>query len=171
MRCARMASTSLLTFGCILLTLFLHAPPSKSGSNLIRIWIVGSPHTGALPSAIVPPDLRRRAESLGYTITVQSFQANGFTARFREALLLHEEPEILTFDNFGVISGIQTPNGWIEGVDSDRRLASSLALVHETLTSLQPRGWVMLVRSAANYEAARALSMRPAECDALPSRS
>jgi hypothetical protein len=150
MRCARMASTSLLTFGCILLTLFLHAPPSKSGSNLIRIWIVGSPHTGALPSAIVPPDLRRRAESLGYTITVQSFQANGFTARFHEAL---------------------PPNGWIEGVDSDRRLASSLALVHETLTSLQPRGWVMLVRSAANYEAARALSMRPAECDALPSRS
>jgi hypothetical protein len=130
MRCARMASTSLLTFGCILLTLFLHAPPSKSGSNLIQIWIVGSPHTGALPSAIVPPDLRRRAESLGYTITVQSFQANGFTARFREALLLHEEPEILTFDNFGVISGIQTPNGWIEGVDSDRRLASSLALGH-----------------------------------------
>jgi hypothetical protein len=110
--------------------------------------------------------LRERAESLGYTIEIEAFRASGFAAKFREALQYHTEPEILTFDNYGVIFGMQTSTGWVEGIDWDRRVASSLALVHETMTSLQPRGWVMLVRSAVNYEAARALSMRPAECDA-----
>jgi hypothetical protein len=44
-------------------------------------------------------------------------------------------------------------------------MASSLLLVHESLASLQQRGWVMLVRSATNYEAAKTLSMQPAVCD------
>ena len=173
MRCARMSSRSLLIFACVLLTLFLAtssitpvgATSTKSSNNLIRVWTVGSPHTGALPQAIVPLELRQRAESLGYTVEVEAFRASGFTAKFRQALLNHDEPEILTFDNYGVISGVQTQKGWVEGVDSDSRVAASLALVHETLASLQRRGWVMLVRSAVNYEAARALSMRPAECE------
>jgi hypothetical protein len=38
--------------------------------------------------------------------------------------------------------------------------------VHETLAPLQPRGWALLVRSAGNYEAARALSMQPPVCGA-----
>ena len=180
MRCARLVSSSLLICACVLLTLFFHASsiapvgataPSKSSSNVIRIWNVGSPHTGALPSAAVPPELRKRAESLGYTIEVESFRASGFAAKFRQALHSHTEPEILTFDNYGVIQGMQTRTGWVEGVDSDRRVASSLALVHETLTSLQARGWVMLVRSAVNYEGARTLSMPPAECEAQSGRA
>jgi hypothetical protein len=142
------------------------AEASNPSTNVIRIWTVGSPHTGALPRAFVPPELRQRAESLGYTIKIEAFRANGFAAKFRQALHDRNEPEILTFDNFGVISGVQTSNGWVDGVDLDRQIASSLALVHETLTSLQQRGWVMLVRSAANYEAAQALSMRPPECEA-----
>jgi hypothetical protein len=169
MRCIRIASTYLLA--CFSLILFLRAssiaPVSAANpsSNLIRVWTVGSPHTGALPRAVVPPELRKRAESLGYTIEVEAFRASGFSAKFRQALQNNTEPEILTFDNYGVISGVQTKNGWVEGVDADSRVASSLALVHETLASLQQRGWVMLVRSAVNYEAARALSMRPAECE------
>jgi hypothetical protein len=170
-----MFSSSVNIFACVLLTLFLHASSTgavtRSKSNLIRIWIVGSPHTNALPPAVVPPELRQRAESLGYTIEVEAFQASGFAAKFRQALQYHEEPEILTFDNYGVIAGMQTRTGWLEGLDSDRRVASSLALVHETLTSLQPRGWVMLVRSAVNYEAARDLSMRPPECEAQSVRA
>jgi len=165
-----MASGSPRIFACVLLTLFLltstkATTSSEPGSNLIRIWIVGSPHTNALPPAVVPPELRRRAESLGYTIEIEAFRPTGFAAHFHQALQNHSEPEILTFDNYGVISGMKTVNGYVEGIDWDRRTASSLALVHETMTSLQPRGWVMLVPSASNYEAARALSMHPAECD------
>lgn len=163
MRCAR----SLLIFASVFSILFLHAisTSSKSSSNVIHVWTVGSPHTDELPTAIAQPELRQRAETLGYTIEVETFRASGFAAKFRQALLDRSEPEILTFDNYGVISGVQTQKGWVEGVDSDRGVASSLALVHETLASLQRRGWVMLVRSAVNYEAALALSMRPAECE------
>jgi len=163
-------------FACILVTLCLHASSiaparaAKSGSNVIRIWTVGSPHTGVLPSTVVPPELRQRAESLGYTIEVETFRAGGFTARFRQALQEHNEPEILSFDNYGVIAGVRTANGWFEGIDSDRRMAPNLVLVHETLTPLQIRGWIMLVQSAVNYEAARALSTPPVECDAQPGR-
>lgn len=169
MRRIRIASSSIIVLSCVLLTLFLHAPAdaatrSKPTGDLIRIWIVGSPHSGALPPPVVPPELKQRSERLGYTIEVESFRASGFAAIFRQALQDHTEPEILTFDNFGVIIGIRTRLGWFEGIDSDRQVAPSLAMVHETMTSLQSRGWVMLVRSAANYEAARTLSMQPPDC-------
>ena len=166
MRCLRPASSSLPLFACVLLMLSLHPDASaKSSSDLIRIWIVGSPYTGALPPEVVPRELSQRAESLSYKIEVESFRAVGFAARFRQALYDHHEPEILAFDNFGVISGANTLAGWVEGVDSDRRAASSLALVHESMTSLQSWGWVMLVRSAVNYDAARALAMREPQCE------
>ena len=180
MKLGLMTSRSVRIFICVLLTLFLHAGSivqidaatrPKPNSSVIRIWTVGSPHTNALPAAIVPPDLSKRAESLGYTIEIEAFRASGFAAHFHQALQSHNEPEVLTFDNHGVISGMKTVNGWVEGIDWDRRTASSLALVHETMTSLQPRGWVMLVPSAVNYEAARAVSMRPAECDTRPGRA
>src|SRR6185295_6382794 len=167
MRSARIASLLVV----VSLILFLYASSiapvdaarqTKPSSNLIRVWTVGSPHTDALPKAVVPPELRQRAEKLGYTIEVETFRASGFAAKFRQALQDHSEPEILTFDNYGVIRGVQTKKGWVEGVDS---YSTSFALVHETLVPLQQQGWVMLVRSALNYEAARALSMRPAECE------
>jgi hypothetical protein len=166
MRFLRPASSSLTFFACVLLTLVLHPDSSaKSNNNLIHVWIVGSPYSGALPPEVVPREFSQRAESLGYKIEVESFRASGFAARFRQAIQDHHEPEILTFDNFGVISGVNTSTGWIEGVDSDRQGASSLALVHESMTSLQSRGWVMLVRSAVNYDAARALAKREPQCE------
>jgi len=79
----RLVSSSLHIFAGVLLITFLHASSNapvgaatspKSKSNLIKIWTVGSPYTGALPRAVVPPDLRQRAESLGYTIEVEAFQ-------------------------------------------------------------------------------------------------
>ena len=168
-----MASRPLLVFVCVLVMLVLNAgsmepvdaaTPATASNSLIRIWIVGSPLTNEMPPAVIPNDLRQRTESLGYSIEIQAFRATGFAAYYREAVQNHYEPEILTFDNYGVMHGMKTGNGWVEGIDQDRRTASSLALVHDTMSSLQPRGWVMLVRSATNYEAAHALSTRPAEC-------
>jgi len=57
MRCARICSSSLLI---LLLTLFLPAsslsPPgaAQTSSKVIRVWTIGSPHTGALPPAVAP---------------------------------------------------------------------------------------------------------------------
>ena len=110
MRCIRIASSYLLA--CLSLILFLHTgstvrvSAANPSTNVIRVWTVGSPHTNALPPAVVTPELRQRAESLGYTIQIETFRAGGFTDKFREALQTHNEPEILTFDNYGVISGI-----------------------------------------------------------------
>jgi hypothetical protein len=74
MRCVRIVSGSTLIFAFVLLTL---APVghTKSSTNVIRVWTVGSPHTNALPPAVAPPELRQRAESLGYTIQVEPFRA------------------------------------------------------------------------------------------------
>jgi hypothetical protein len=136
----------------------------ESNSKVVRVWTVGSPHTGVLPPAVLPKELQRQAQSLGLTIEIETFRAAGFAARFNQALQDHNEPEILTFDNYGVLLGIHTPLGWHEGVATDFQKGSVLAWVHEALTDLQPRGWVMLVRSAVNFEAARMLSMQPPVC-------
>lgn len=150
-----MASRYLRVFACILFALTCSSAieaATRSNSNVIRVWIVGSPHTNELPRSVIPPELRQRADSLGYTIEVETFRASGFAAHYHQALQNHTQPEILTFDNYGILIGMKTVNGWVEGIDWDRRTASSLALVHETMASLQSRGWVMLVRSAVNYE-------------------
>lgn len=171
----RSVCRSFITFNllaCCMLTLVVQgksiakvivANASNTGGNVIRVWIVGSPFNDALPPATVPPELQRRAESFGYTIEVEAFRANGFAGKFRRAQQEHNEPEVLAFGNYGLIEGIQTPTGWFEGVASDPRTAPSLVLVHESLSSLQPR--VMLIRSAVNYEAARALSMLAPVCE------
>jgi len=168
----RISSRILALFSCGLLIFILHgsvvaqdeASP-KANRTVIRVWIVGSPHTNALPRAAVPAELQRRAESYGYTIEVETFRPAGFAARFRQALDEHNEPEVLTFDNYGIISGIRTSQGLFDGLIQDPRVASSVVLVHESLDSLKKTGWVMLVRSALNYEAAKVLSMHPPVCD------
>ncbi len=137
----------------------------KPKRTVIRVWTVGSPHTNELPRAIVPAELQRKAESLGYTLDVETHRAVGFAARFRQALEEHNEPEVLTFDNYGILWGIKTSLGSFESIVMDPHVGSSLVLVHEALSSLQKRGWVMLVPSAVNYEAAKALSMQPPVCD------
>ena len=168
MRSVRLSTCALLIF--ILHASFVAAEASsKSNSNVvIRVWTVGSPHTNALPAAVVPPKLQQKAQSLGYTIEVETFRPAGFAARFHQALLEHNEPDILTFDNYGVLIGIRTAVGTFEGLALDARVASSLVLVHESLASLQGIGWVMLVRSSVNYEAAKVLAMHSPACDPEP---
>jgi hypothetical protein len=136
---------------------------SKRNGGLIRVWTVGSPHTGDLPQTAVPFQLQRQAESLGYTIEVQSFRAAGFAAKLRQALQDNSEPEVLAINNYGLVWGISTPTGWVEGIGFD---VPSLVTVRESLVQLQPRGWVLAIGSAANYEAVKTLSMQSPVCGA-----
>ena len=172
MTTVRLSSRILYLFACGLLVFILHASAiaqaeasPQANRTVIRVWTVGSPHTNALPEAAVPTELQRRAESLGYKIEVETFRPAGFAARFRKALDEHNEPEVLTFDNYGIVLGIRTSQGLFEGLTMDPRVAPSVVLVHEALAPLQKIGWVMLVRSAVNYEAAKVLSMQPPVCD------
>jgi hypothetical protein len=109
--------------------------------------------------------LQQEAEKLGYTIEVEAFRAAGFATKFSEALEQHIEPEVITFDNFGVLIGITTALGRFDGILANERVPSSLVMVHESLVGLQSDGWAMLVRSARNCEAAKALAMRPPTCN------
>jgi len=134
-------------------------------NSILHVWCVGNPFTGAMPETIVPTDLQQQAEKLGYTIVVQNFRAAGFPSILHEALNDHTEPEFITFDNFGILTGVNTPAGRYQGVlDTDYGVAASLQLVDEKFATLQRRGWVVLLRSAANYDAARALVMQPPQC-------
>jgi hypothetical protein len=140
-----------------------HVAP-RSSEGVIRIWIVGSPYREE-PQRAVPSDIQNRAKGLGYTIELTNFPASGFSAQFAQAFREHNEPEILTFDNGGILFGINAPNlPHIEGILNENGVASSLILEQESLASLQPRGWVYLLRTAASYEAARALALQPGVC-------
>ena len=132
-----------LPFGFGHLTSTAESAPSQVG--VIRVWKVGSPHTGALPETTFSPALQQEAEKLGYRIEVEPFKAEGFAAKFWRAVDQHDEPEVIAFDNYGVLVGIQTALGRFQGIGSDPRVSSSLVMVHESLASLQERGWVMLV--------------------------
>jgi hypothetical protein len=134
-------------------------------NNVIHVWSVGSPFSGAIPQTSVPADLEQQAQNLGYTIEVQNFRAAGFASIFHEAVAAHTEPEFMTFTNFGVLVGVNTPSGRYAGLlETDYGIAGSLELVKERFAAMQPRGWVVMLRSAANYEAARSLAMQPAQC-------
>jgi hypothetical protein len=158
----------LLACGFLITIFFAQAEAAaghKVAGNVIRVWTVGSPFTNDLPAVKVPPELQRRVQSLGYTIEVEAFRPIGFADKFRKALQDHNEPEILTFNNYGVLLGVNTPTGWIPGIASDPATASLFLFVHESLSSLQDRGWVVLIRSASNHDAARALSLEQFACD------
>jgi hypothetical protein len=158
---------------CVLLltlqTHTTHATRTAMSANpqigVIRVWKVGSPFSRVLPQTTVAPTLQHLAESLGYAIEVEAFSGAGFGAKFSEALGQHNEPEVIAFDNFAVLIGGTTGLAHVDGILADARVPSDLARVHESLGSLQPRGWVMLVRSARNYEAAKALVLRKPECN------
>ena len=134
-------------------------------TGLIRVWKVGSPHSGDLPKTGIPVTLQHETEKLNYTIEIKAFRAAGFAKIFSEALEKHNEPEVIAFDNFSVLTGSTTNLDRFDGILADEQVPSSLVMVSESLEGLQPTGWVMLVRTARNYEAAKALAMRWPTCN------
>ncbi|HYW70662.1 MAG TPA: hypothetical protein VE961_06495, partial [Pyrinomonadaceae bacterium] len=149
---------------------FITAEAGGKPTNVIRIWSVGSPHSGAFLRTTVPPDLQAQARALGYDLVVEGFLAAGFPERLHQAVATHTEPEVITFDNLGILIGVNTLAGRYHGVlNTDYEIAASLELVNEKFAALQPRGWTVLVRTAGNYQAARALVMQPPQCQGGPS--
>jgi len=146
-----------------------HTRQAESSVNrqtgVIRVWKIGSPHSGDLPKTVIPGMLQHEAEKLNYTIEIKAFRTAGFAKRFSEALEQHNEPEVIAFDNFGVLTGMTTDLGRFEGILADERVPASLVMVRESLEGLQSAGWVMLVRTARNYEAAKTLAIRWPTCN------
>jgi hypothetical protein len=133
---------------------------------VIRVWKIGSPHTGDTPDTAVPLDLDASAEKLGYDLKVESFPAEGFAEKFFEAYDKNQEPDILVIDNYGMIDGIKTARGKFTGIGSSRKVRQSLVKATGSLKSLEGSrwGWEFLIRGSRNYEAAKSLGLRLEGC-------
>jgi hypothetical protein len=143
-----------------------------SVEEMITVWRVGSPHTGNTPATPIPPHLQQQAESMGIRINVQAFPAEGLAQKFFDAYKNGQAPDVLCFDNFGIIDGITTPHGTFVGIASDGAICRALVKVIGSLGELigQDRegrefGWAYLVTGSAHAEAARRLALRPPECN------
>jgi hypothetical protein len=96
---------------CPVFAALLLATSQAQPHTTIRVWKVGSPHTGETPDTDILPALTREANSRGSRLTVDAFPAHGFTGRFMAAARDGSAPDVLVFDNFGIIKGISTRTG------------------------------------------------------------
>lgn len=162
-----------LAFLCGMHSVWGYSLPRQSTSenkrqHTIVVWRVGSPHDGDVPEGTIPADLQAEAKKLGCDIEIKSFSAKGFANLFFDAVFTNEEPDILIIDNYGIIKGVQTKTGYITGIKPNKKVASSLVEVPESLRSFKsPRGgWEFLISSSRNHNAAKALVMRKPESGA-----
>lgn len=144
----------------------LNPAAPQGAAKLITVWKVGDPYTGATPDTVVPPSLELAAEKLGYGLRVEAFPIRGFASLFFRAFESHQPPDILVFNNYGVLEGTSTPIGSFTGIGTDPGIHAALVRVTESLTALEGRGWEYLIRTSPNFEAAQALALRPPECAA-----
>ena len=157
----RSASIAIAAFALILSTSRFAAT-----GETIRIWKIGSPHRGDTPDTRVPAAFARDAVNRGVRLHVEAFPAQGFAAIFFDAFQRRAVPDVLVFDNFGVINGIRTDLGHFDGIGEDPSVRKDLIHVTGAFDELlgPDRGWTYLVASSAGHAAARALALKPPEC-------
>jgi len=125
-----------------------------------------SPYTDNVPKAPAEVHLRDEARRSGYDISVETFPAQGFADVFADAVVRSTVPDILVFDNFGVMNGITTNLGRFEGVGRDPTVRAQFVKVTGAFDELlgPARGWTYLFASSANHAAARNLALRGPAC-------
>ena len=144
---------------------------TASSSGDIIVWRVGSPWDGDTPDTTVPLDLQLKAEAIGRRIRIASFGAKGFAQTLFDAFEKHQEPDVLAFDNYGIIDGATTPLGTFTGVESSATIRQNLVQVTGSLKDLVGGrgGWQFLISTSKNYEAVKLFALRSPECStALP---
>ena len=132
----------------------------------ILIWSVRSPHTGAIPRGDLPSDLSAAADRLGLDLHLETFPAGGFAATFENAIRLKLPPDLITFDNYGIMEGMTTQLGRFEGIAVKPADKARLVEITRALDGLlgSARGWVFAYKPSVNYEAVRKLALRSPEC-------
>lgn len=140
--------------------------PVAATDGIIRIWRVGDPHTAGTPNARVPAAFAREAAGRGWRIAAEAFPPNGFADVFRAAAARGDAPDILVFDNYGVMIGMTTKLGTFEGIGEDAAIKAKLVRVTGAFDALlgPRRGWTYLFRPSTNYDIARELALRQPGC-------
>lgn len=154
-------------FACTAFTALLVVTPQGQTGTTIRIWKVGSPHTGDTPDTEMPPALAREAGSHGWRLSIDAFPAQAFADRFFDASRNGSAPDVLVFDNFGTMDGIVTKLGTFVGIGRDPVVRNQLIQVTSLFDELlgPARGWTFLLTSSSNYAAARELALRTPRCE------
>ncbi len=145
--------------------------PSSSGSTpriRLQLWQVGSPYKGDTQSTVPPQALVDACRKLGLSLSMRAFPAKGFYDVLSSAFAEGKQPDILFFDNMGILKGAKTSAGAFTGLESEPSLRDSLMQVSESLN--YARGWQYLIKGSANHEAARKLVLRELDkpCETLP---
>jgi hypothetical protein len=151
------------------LSIVSYATPSAT----IRVWKIGSPHIGDTPPAAIPAGLTAEALARGFGLTVEVFPAQGFAATFAEAVTRNAAPDVLVFDNMGVMNGITTKLGRFRGIGEDPFVRKDLIRVTGAFDELlgPARGWTYLYAFSANHDAAKRLALMTPRCSTASSGS
>jgi hypothetical protein len=144
----------------------LSSTEHDTAEETIRIWRIGSPHQGDTPISRVPVAVAQEAVKRGFGITIEAFPAMGFAATFFEAVARNAAPDILVFNNFGVMDGITTALGRFDGIGHDPALRQHFVKVTGAFDDLlgPERGWTYLFALSPNHAAARALALDAPRC-------
>src|SRR4051812_38594979 len=153
-------------FGVLPAVTALSLRPVAQANDAITIWRVGSPYTGAVPQTVVPPAFARDAATHGWSLRIQAFPAQGFAARFAAAAKNGAAPDVVVFDNFGIMNGASTPLGTFTGIGADPVVRKQLVQITTSFDELllPARGWAFLFTHSAHYANARALATRTPRC-------
>jgi len=151
---------------CIAAAVVLSVAPHAAIGDPIRIWKVGSPYRRDTPRATVPFNFERESTTRGFQLTVEAFPAKNFAATFFDAVARNAAPDVIVFDNFGVMDGITTPLGRFEGIGQEPTLRQQFIRVTGAFDELlgPERGWTYLFALSPNHAAARILASKPPRC-------
>src|SRR5207248_1998970 len=151
---------------CIAAAVVLSVAPHAAIGDPIRIWKVGSPYRRDTPRAMVPFNFERESTTRGFQLTVEAFPAKNFAATFFDAVARSAAPDVIVFDNFGVMDGITTPLGRFEGIGQEPTLRQQFVKVTGAFDDLlgPERGWTYLFALSPNHAAARALALGGPRC-------
>ena len=152
--------------GCLAFAITLSPVSSAQTGDAIRIWVVGSPHRGDTPRTPLASRLREESTRLGYRLSVETFPAQGFATTFFDAVARNDTPDVLVFNNFGVMDGITTGLGRFKGIGRDHPLRQHFVKVTGAFDELlgPERGWTYLFALSPNYTAARMLALQAPQC-------
>lgn len=141
----------------VIFAVSLGAAPYGTPGVTIRIWKIGSPHSGGVPPTTVSPVLQQQLARRGIGVEVQAFPAKGFAELFSDAARRNAAPDVIAFDNFGVMREIGKE-------PLLRRDLVQVTGAYDDLLGPQ-RGWVYLFASSANHDTARRFALLTPPCE------
>jgi hypothetical protein len=154
----------------VILGLTMAAVPLATPVSTIRVWKIGSPHNGSIPSTRVPAAFRQELAQHGVALEVHAFPASGFAAFFTEAVRQNAAPDIVAFDTFGIMDGTVSRGEKFDGIGEDPLMRRDLIRVTTAYDALlaPARGWIYLVSTSANHAVARAFALATPACGSVP---